>query len=95
MRFWLFGNLVKMMNIFISKTNSKYLLFFLGDDIDGHKRKHRQKTQTQFKLRYQKSEIQWNVKSNDSRQRHRHEMNENTMKTDTEWKLSPNGKACI
>lgn len=44
MRFRLFGNLVKMMNIFISKTNSKYLLFFLGDDIDGHKRKHRQKT---------------------------------------------------
>lgn len=51
------------------------------------------KPQTQFKPRYQKSEIQWNV--NDSRQRHRHEMNENTMKTDTEWKLSPNGKACI
>lgn len=23
------------------------------------------------------------------------EMNEHTMKTDTEWKLSPNEKACI
>lgn len=44
MRFRLFGNLVKMMNILISKTNSKYLSFFMVDDIDGHKRKHRQKS---------------------------------------------------
>lgn len=41
MRFRLCGNLVKMMNIFISLKISKYLLFVLGDDIDGHNWKHR------------------------------------------------------
>lgn len=79
-----------MMNIFISKTNSKYLLFFLGDDIDGHKRKHRQKTletiETQISKKWNTMECKWLKTKTQTWNERKHDENRYRMEIITQWK---------